>query len=509
MTPRNIRERIRFSVITAAAMTVLVFLVLAGIEQINRVQEAMDKKIHYLAHLGQQSLAMPVWNLDDKSMDEIIDAIFADEDVVYIAVVEKAGVMTRRIDPAYRHKPLAWFDVRKRFSTIDVPVQYDGHDLAHLQLVLSNKSLRSSIYRDFGYVFILTVLLITIITARTIAIIRSRIFSPLKEFEDAVTAIANGDMQVSIPYADKEDEIGRLGKAFESMRQSIQSLIQQLNDTNAGLEDKVRERTQDLENAHRNIRSSIEYASMIQSALIPREESFRDFFRDYFIIWEPKDVVGGDIFLFDTLRKNHDECLLMVIDCTGHGVAGAFVTMLVKAVERQIIEQLVSNDEEVSPADILICFNRVIKQLLQQQDGQSISNVGFDGSVLYINREKSCVRFAGARGSLIYTDGNELKQLRGSRHSVGYRDSDTDFVFDEYHLDVQPGTRFYLATDGYTDQLGGEHGFCLGTKRLIRSLMAGRLLPMSKQKTQLLDDLKTYQGAYERNDDVTVIGVEI
>jgi len=157
------------------------------------------------------------------------------------------------------------------------------------------------------------------------------------------------------------------------LQRMVNTKTEQLQELLKTLESKVQERTVDLEFAkkeieeiHQHTQDSIEYASLIQRALIPDNTEFKKYFSDFLTIWQPKDVVGGDIYLFECLR-NDDECLLMVIDCTGHGVPGAFVTMLVKAIERQVVSKIVNNeDHTVSPALILEYFNKSMKKLLSQ-----------------------------------------------------------------------------------------------------------------------------------------------
>jgi len=116
----------------------------------------------------------------------------------------------------------------------------------------------------------------------------------------------------------------------------------------------------EVEIIYKRTNESIEYAALIQSALIPHNTVARKNFKDYFAVWHPKDTVSGDIYLFENLR-DEGEALLMVIDCTGHGVPGAFVTMLVKAIERQIVSKIKHSDEVVSPAKILHLFNKNMK----------------------------------------------------------------------------------------------------------------------------------------------------
>ena len=203
----------------------------------------------------------------------------------------------------------------------------------------------------------------------------------------------------------------------------------------------------------------------------------------------------------------------MVIDCTGHGVPGAFVTMLVKAIERQVIAKIKSDryrDIDVSPAWILSYFNKTMKILLQQENEESISNPGFDGGIIYYNKKEKIIKFSGAETPLFYTDtNNELQTIKGSRHSIGYKKSDTSFEFKENIIDVKEGMKFYLTTDGYLDQNGGDKGFPLGKKRFKKIIEEYNKESMIDQQKIFLAKLNSYQDEEERNDDVTLIGFKI
>ena len=259
---------------------------------------------------------------------------------------------------------------------------------------------------------------------------------------------------------------------------------------------------------HKHIKESIEYASLIQHALIPEPKSFDKYFNDYFTLWQPKDIVGGDIYLFEQLRGDH-ECLLMVIDCTGHGVPGAFVTMLVKAIERQVISKIVNNEDmEVSPAWILQYFNKSMKRLLKQEDSDSVSNAGFDGAILYYNKNQKVLRFAGAETPLFYTENNELNIIKGDRHSIGYKKSDINYEFKEHVIEIKEDMKFYITTDGFLDQNGGEKGFPFGKNRFKEIINESKNKSFNKQKEIFHSKLLEYQNNAERNDDITLIGLE-
>ncbi len=265
----------------------------------------------------------------------------------------------------------------------------------------------------------------------------------------------------------------------------------------------------EIEEIHKHTRESIEYASLIQGALIPDNKAFRNYFQDYFAIWHPKDTIGGDIYLFEELRDKN-ECLLMVIDCTGHGVPGAFVTMLVKAIERQITSKINHNpDEVVSPAKILSIFNKNMKQLLKQEDIDSISNAGFDGGIIYYNKKDKIIKFAGAETPLFYVEDNELKMIKGNRYSVGYKKCTMDYEYKEHTIEVKEGMQFYLTTDGYLDQNGGEKSFPFGKKAFKKIIEEYHNETMADQQEIFLNKLDEYQGNEETNDDVTLVGFKI
>ena len=268
-----------------------------------------------------------------------------------------------------------------------------------------------------------------------------------------------------------------------------------------------------IEAKSKHIKESINYASFIQGALMPPKRLMSSYFKDHFVIWTPKDTVGGDIWLFDTLR-HEDECLLFVIDCTGHGVPGAFVTMIVKAVEREVISLIKANkDLDISPAWIMGYFNKAIKQLLNQEDKSSLSNVGFDGGIIYYNRRTQLLKFCGALTSLFYIDeNNQFNTIKGDRYSVGYKICDMNYEYKETILNVTDGMKFYCTTDGYLDQNGGEHDFPFGQKRFCNIIKENYNKKMSKQKDIFLKTItqyETYVPNNERNDDMTVVGFEI
>ena len=293
-----------------------------------------------------------------------------------------------------------------------------------------------------------------------------------------------------------------------------------VEDLTSNLELKIQDRTKDLEEAkkeveaiHKHTRDAIEYAALIQGAVLPDYKLLSNYFQDYFVHWMPKDTVGGDIWLFNELRHK-DECLLFFIDCTGHGVPGAFVTMIVKAVEREIVGKILEDpDMEVSPAWVMSYFNRTIKTLLKQETKDSISNAGFDGGIIYYNKANQILKFSGAKTPLFYIDEHQdLKTIKGNNYSVGYKKCDTDYEYKETIIEVKEGMKFYCTTDGFLDQNGGMKDFPFGKKRFENIIKENYQESMAEIQTIFMRKMMEYESMIpnnDRNDDMTVIAFEI
>jgi hypothetical protein len=188
--------------------------------------------------------------------------------------------------------------------------------------------------------------------------------------------------------------------------------------------------------------------------------------------------------------------------------------MIIKAVEREVVSKIKEDKEmDVSPAWVMSYFNKTIKKLLKQEDANSVSNAGFDGGIVYYNKKTQILKFCGAETPLFYVDENkEFHTIKGNRYSVGYKKCDWDYQYKEHVIEVKEGMKFYLTTDGYLDQNGGEKGFPFGKKRFSNIIKEYNEEPMAEQQTVFLYEMLDYESMIEdneRNDDMTVIGFEI
>lgn len=265
------------------------------------------------------------------------------------------------------------------------------------------------------------------------------------------------------------------------------------------LEELLKEQTLKLAEANIKIMGSLRYARRIQESLLPNAAEVRQFLPESFFIWKPRDMVGGDIYYVDAFS---DGIVVAVMDCTGHGIPGAFMSMIASSFTRRVTRTRGYHD----PAEILRQLNSIVKSSLQQDTEYALSDDGLDAAVCFINRRKSKLTFAGANLPLVYIQNGRLTRIKGDKHSIGYKKSDPDFEFTNHTVPIENDTAFYLASDGFKDQLGGKKQFSFGRRRFEKLLMDNTGLPFGEQADILLREFENYRGEVERVDDITVIG---
>ena len=258
---------------------------------------------------------------------------------------------------------------------------------------------------------------------------------------------------------------------------------------------------QELAQAFEFISSSIEYASKIQRALLPPEDFLAEGLADHFVIWEPRDVVGGDIYWFRQINGGY---LIVLTDCTGHGVPGAFMTMIATGA----LDRALRDHPDGDPAMLLNYFNRSVKRWLGQDQDGGESDDGMEIGVCRLTKKGRArrVTFAGARFSLFHADGKTVHEVKGDKSGIGYRRVPLDQVFTNQVINTGSKNAFYMASDGLTDQVGGGKNRMFGKRRFVQVLEDVHGMPMAEQKQYLLRIFADYQGDQARRDDLSIIG---
>lgn len=263
--------------------------------------------------------------------------------------------------------------------------------------------------------------------------------------------------------------------------------------------EKAEREREAAEAVNQQIMESIQYAKIIQTALLPNLAQVKTYLPNSFFIWQPRDIVGGDMLYTECFK---DGFIVAVMDCTGHGVPGAFMTMIATT----NLKRITQDEGYHAPRDILKRLNWLVKTALQQDSTHTDSNDGLDAAICWVKPYEHQLTFAGAKLPLYYIDDKQLFMIKGDKYSLGYKKSDLHFTFTTHTISIKPGSCFYLATDGLLDQLGGSKRLPFGNKRFGNLLIANHQHSFDKQSELLLQIFNEYQGDNERQDDVTVVG---
>ena len=339
------------------------------------------------------------------------------------------------------------------------------------------------------------ILLLLLLVGVQFASTERMLLRPLLTLTSAARKVGRGDYELELPHAGG-DEMGELTRSFGTMAQQVRTHTDEL-------EGKVRERTSELvavnaqiSAANQKINDSIEYAGLLQNSILPMlgEEL------PHFVLWLPRDIVGGDFYLY---REDDNGVLLGVVDCAGHGVAGAIMTMMAHALFENAGEILPLDD----PAEILTRVDarlRAIAERVVAGEESAPVTTQLDAGLVYLDKAKKQSIFCGGKVSLYWSDGDSTREWKADRYSLGGKRVPK---FKNQIIDLEDGT-YYLCSDGFLDQSGGAQGFGFGTARWSELLANCAAQPIEKQRALFTTALHDYRGDKEQRDDITVLGFQ-
>jgi serine phosphatase RsbU (regulator of sigma subunit) len=267
---------------------------------------------------------------------------------------------------------------------------------------------------------------------------------------------------------------------------------------------------QTIDEKNQKIISSIRYAQTIQQAILPSTELLATYFPEHFVMYKPKDVVSGDFYWMSVVKNRQtnelEKVYLGVLDCTGHGVPGAFMSMI----GNTLLNKIASMADVYQPADMLEALHQEIRVALHQEedankDGMDVCMVCFEAP---LGQSNTKISFAGAKRNLYITQPNgKITELKGSRKLIGGLSS-SHHTFETVQTVVNTGDCIYLTTDGYVDQNNDkrESFTSYRFKEIISQITAKSC---EEQKVILENTLANYQGHEEQRDDITVIGIKL
>jgi serine phosphatase RsbU (regulator of sigma subunit) len=235
---------------------------------------------------------------------------------------------------------------------------------------------------------------------------------------------------------------------------------------------------------------------------LPDINKLKETFKDAFILFHPRDIVSGDFYWFDKL--DDDKFVLVCADSTGHGVPGAFMSMIGST----LLQDIVTRMRITKPSQILTLLNRQIFSTLNQNVEMGVSNDGMDMVVCEFNAKTRHIRFAAAMRPVILIIGGESYYIKGNRLSVG-GESIMEKYFDDQEYYLSEGDTVYLFSDGLSDQFGGTDGKKLKIARLKRLIEQVSKLPMDEQREVLSKFFFDWKGDYDQVDDILFMGVRV
>lgn len=260
-------------------------------------------------------------------------------------------------------------------------------------------------------------------------------------------------------------------------------------------------KNQVIEEKNTEIISGINYAKHLQRAMLSNTNILKEYFSKYLIINRPKDIVSGDFYW---VEKVGSYIFIAVADCTGHGVPGAFMTIL----GNSLLNQIVLENKIISTSEILSELNKRLFQTFVTEKEIDKVNDGMDIAIIRFDCLTKEVLFSGARRNLLVLSNDNCNEVKGSRQSLG-AEKNHNTPFGEEALILNKGERIYLYTDGVTDQLGGENYKKFMTKNFKELLNSNKSLDLNQQREMIKGTITKWKGNNIQTDDILILGLEI
>lgn len=251
------------------------------------------------------------------------------------------------------------------------------------------------------------------------------------------------------------------------------------------------------------ITDSIDYAKTIQEAVFPSESKMRNFFPDSFVLYKPKAIVSGDFY---QVAEKNNKIICTVADCTGHGIPGAFMSLL----GFNMLENIIEKTDDLTPSIILTELNqKMISTMSQNSANHTSVRHGMDATLIVIDKEAMELQFAGAHNSLYLIRNHVLKEIKADKLSVGSLKDGQVVPFSNHIIPIQKGDIFYMFSDGFPDQIGGPNRKKFYYPPFKELLLSVHLQDVQEQKTKLDKTITEWRGERDQTDDILVVGIRI
>ena len=374
---------------------------------------------------------------------------------------------------------------------------YKGSVIRIISDVTAQKALARMEALRFILIFGITMMILAYLIYRKTRVITF----PIKKLVDNVDRITNGNLRERAEVTGN-NEITKLSRKFNMMIAQLESYYYEL-------EEKVKERTikiekqkEEIEDQKKHIMDSIYYARRIQNAILPSFGYINQHLKNYFVFYLPKDIVSGDFYW---VHETDGLFMVAAVDCTGHGVPGAFMSI----VGFNQLNYAVTVKKARSAGLILDELNQGVITTLNENTGTGSIKDGMDLSLCVLNMQANKAEFAGANNPLILIRDNNIIKYKGDRFPIGAFEGRSLQRFSNTGIDLKKGDCLYLFSDGFADQFGGPENKKFMSRRFQELLLEIHSRPVDVQKELLISKLQEWKGNNEQVDDILVIGIVI
>ena len=313
----------------------------------------------------------------------------------------------------------------------------------------------------------------------------------------AVYSAYKGKKKANTKLAHQQEQIIETNEELLQQQEEILSQRDEIEKKNKILENSQ----QIIEAKNERIISSIEYAQTIQQAILPQKEQLNEYLPNHMVVFLPKDIVSGDFYWF----SNVDDLLFVaVVDCTGHGVPGAFMSLVGNTLLNKIVNEWQTRD----PAIILELMHLQVRKVLNQDTSESKAHAGMDMCLVLIDTNRKKATFAGASRPLYVVKNNNVERIKGDPRSIGGIQLENQRYFTSKEIDLSIPSTLYLTTDGFIDQMNPEYKK-FGPRNFYKTLYTINRIPINQRAKMLMEILKDHQQGHEQIDDICILGLEV
>ncbi|MBT32418.1 MAG: serine/threonine protein phosphatase [Thalassobius sp.] len=304
----------------------------------------------------------------------------------------------------------------------------------------------------------------------------------------------------TIKLSEANEELNQINEELNTTLETVQSQKEQISVQH----DDIRKQALQLEEAYSSIQSSINYAKRIQEAKLPQISNIKKAFPKSFVFFRPRDHVSGDFYWFAEVKGKK---LIAAVDCTGHGVPGAFMSMIGSELLNEVVKQ-----REILQADLILNHLHVgISQTLRQRE--TANRDGMDMAICIWDEQNNILQYAGAKNPMVYMSEGEIHEVKGDKMPIGGMQNEANRLFTLHEIKIDTPCQIYIYSDGFQDQFGGDEGRKFMSKRFKQLLFKNHTLPMEDQHQILFHTFEEWLENNNHNepqiDDVLVIGFQV